>query len=66
VNHPVVPVSISGAEKLLPKGRLNIRSGTITITFAAPIQTGQNMNKLEEVALMEKVRQIVIKNKEEH
>ena len=66
VNHPVIPVSISGAEKILPKGKLNIRPGTITITYAAPIETVPNMNKKEEVELMDKVRQIVIKNKEEH
>jgi 1-acyl-sn-glycerol-3-phosphate acyltransferase len=66
VNHPIVPVSISGAEKILPKGRLRIRSGTITITFSAPVEVRQITNKKDEVDLMEKVRQIVIKNKAEN
>jgi len=65
VNYPIVPVSVSGTAKILPKGKLNIRPGTITISFASPIETTSVTNKKEEVELMEKVREIVILNKKD-
>jgi 1-acyl-sn-glycerol-3-phosphate acyltransferase len=64
VNRPIVPVSISGAENILPKGKLNINPGTIIITFDKPFAGNGNMNKKDELELMESVRRIVIKNKE--
>ena len=35
---PVVPVSIAGSRALLPKGSLNLRRGTVTVTFHPPLQ----------------------------
>ena len=34
---PVVPVSIAGTARLLPKGTLRLRAGTVTVTFHPPL-----------------------------
>lgn len=36
-NMPVVPVTIQGTSRLLPKGSLRLRPGTVAITFHAPM-----------------------------
>lgn len=64
VSYPIIPVSISGTGKILPKGKLKILPGEITVFFDKPIETGEIKSKKDEVELMEKVREIVIKNKE--
>ena len=38
---PVLPLSISGADRVMPAGSLKIIPGTITMTFHAPIATSQ-------------------------
>jgi 1-acyl-sn-glycerol-3-phosphate acyltransferase len=50
---PVVPVSIEGTTRLLPKGSVSLKSGTVTITFHAPIHPSAYASKEE---LMEAVR----------
>lgn len=62
VGFPIVPVSVTGTEKILPKGRLKIKSGTIKIHFDKPIPTENINTRKEELELMEKVRDIVIQN----
>jgi 1-acyl-sn-glycerol-3-phosphate acyltransferase len=62
VKFPVVPVSISGADKLLPKGKFKIKPGTIYIHFDKPIPTENISSRKDELELMEKVRDIVIEN----
>ncbi len=62
VGHPIVPVSISGAGKILPKGKFNIKKGTIHIYFAKPILTENISSRKDEIDLMEKVRNVVIEN----
>ena len=62
VGFPIVPVSVSGTEKILPKGKLKIKSGTIYIHFDKPIPTENIVNRKDELELMEKVRDIVIQN----
>lgn len=62
VGHPIVPVSISGANKILPKGKFKIKKGVIHIHFASPIETGNISTRKEELELMEKVRNVVIEN----
>lgn len=37
---PIVPVSISGSAKIMPKGRAWVKPGTVQITFHDPIATG--------------------------
>lgn len=64
VPFPVVPVSISGTNNVLEKGKLKFKSGEVKIHFDKPIPSPTTSNKVEEVALMEKVRNIIIANKE--
>ncbi len=37
-NVPVVPITISGTEKVMPKARFAIRPGTVTVEFHDPIE----------------------------
>jgi 1-acyl-sn-glycerol-3-phosphate acyltransferase len=50
---PVVPVSIAGATRMLPKGSTRLRSGAVTVTFHAPLHPADYAGKEE---LMEVVR----------
>ena len=52
----VAPVSIRGATRLLPKGSKNLRAGTVTVTFHAPLRPADFSNKEE---LMEAVRSAI-------
>jgi 1-acyl-sn-glycerol-3-phosphate acyltransferase len=38
---PVVPVSIAGAEKLMPKGRRTLRGGEVIIRFGPPVEASE-------------------------
>lgn len=62
VGYPIVPISISGTSKILPKGKFKIKSGTITVHFDKPITTENIKTKVDEVNLMENVREIIIRN----
>jgi 1-acyl-sn-glycerol-3-phosphate acyltransferase len=53
---PVVPVSITGATEMLPKGSKNLKSGTVTVTFHAPLRPAEYADKEE---LMEAVRRAI-------
>src|SRR6202165_4617953 len=55
---PVVPITISGTEKVMPKGRFAIRPGTATVTveFHDPIEPS---NFGERDCLMAKVREAI-------
>ncbi len=64
VGFPIVPVSISGAEKILPKGKFMIKGGTINVHFEKPILTDNIKNRKDEIDLMEKVREIIIAHRE--
>jgi len=35
---PVVPITISGTEEVMPKARFAIRPGTVTVRFHPPIE----------------------------
>jgi 1-acyl-sn-glycerol-3-phosphate acyltransferase len=47
---PVVPVSIVGATRLLPKGSLSLKSGTISVTFHAALDPAEYAEKEELMA----------------
>jgi 1-acyl-sn-glycerol-3-phosphate acyltransferase len=53
---PVVPVSIVGATRLLPKGSKNLKYGTVTVTFHPPLHPAEYSDKEE---LMEGVRRAI-------
>jgi 1-acyl-sn-glycerol-3-phosphate acyltransferase len=50
---PIVPVTITGTEKLMPKGAAIIRPGKAVVTFHAPIESQKWETK---DALMDAVR----------
>ena len=62
-NVPIIPVTINGAEKILPKGTLHLSGGEIEIVFDQEIQTLNINSKNDEIELLEKVRNVIIKNK---
>jgi 1-acyl-sn-glycerol-3-phosphate acyltransferase len=53
---PVVPVSIAGATRLLPKESTNLKGGTVTVTFHTPLHPADHAEKEE---LMEAVRSAI-------
>lgn len=62
VGYPVIPVTINGASSILPKGKLNIKSGTMYIHFDKPISTANLKTRQDEMYLMETVRNKVMEN----
>ena len=62
VGYPIIPVSISGSDKILPKGKFRIKRGTINVHFGKPVSTENIKNRKDELDLMEKVRDIIIQN----
>jgi 1-acyl-sn-glycerol-3-phosphate acyltransferase len=59
---PIVPVTISGSHKILPKGKFKINKGTITVRFDKPVDTSYISSRKDEIELMNKVREIIISN----
>jgi len=60
--YPIIPVSISHSNKIMPKGKFRIKGGKVKIHFDKPIPTNQLINKKDELELMDKVRDIIIQN----
>ncbi|MCK7522201.1 MAG: 1-acyl-sn-glycerol-3-phosphate acyltransferase [Ignavibacteriales bacterium] len=60
--YPIIPVSISHSNKIMPKGKFRIQGGKVKVYFDKPIPTNQLINKKDELELMEKVRSIIIQN----
>ena len=63
--YPIVPITINGTKKIMPKGTFKLKSGTIYLHFNQPIPTDNITSKQDELALMEKVREIIISNQKE-
>jgi 1-acyl-sn-glycerol-3-phosphate acyltransferase len=52
---PIVPISVSGAYKIMRKGQFTLHPGTVRITFHDPVPTeGLDLN--DRTAIIEKVR----------
>lgn len=64
--YPIVPITINGTKKIMPKGTFKLKSGTIYLHFDKPIPTDNIKSKQDELALMEKVREIIISNQKEY
>lgn len=62
--YPIIPVSISHSNNIMPKGKFKIKGGIIKVHFDKPISTDQVINKRDELDLMEKVRNVIINNLE--
>jgi 1-acyl-sn-glycerol-3-phosphate acyltransferase len=65
VPFPIIPVSVSGTAKIMPKGEMKIVKGTIHVHYDKPIYTEDVKSKPQELQLMETVREIIIKNKKD-
>jgi 1-acyl-sn-glycerol-3-phosphate acyltransferase len=59
---PIIPVTINGAAKILPKGTFRINKGELHVHFDKPVFSKPKLNKKEELELMENVRNKVISN----
>ena len=59
---PIIPVSISGSNKIMPKGTYKLHPGTIKVHFDKPIPAEGIKTRQQEIELMNKVREIVVKN----
>ena len=63
--YPIVPITINGTKKIMPKGTFKLKRGTVYLHFDKPIPTDNIKSKPDEIALMEKVREIIISNQKE-
>lgn len=59
---PVIPLTINGSFKILPKKKLRIVPGEINLVINKPIQVLKDGGKPEELRLMEEVYQAITKN----
>ena len=62
VGYPIIPVSISGSNKIMPKGTFKLKSGEIHVHFDKPITTEGLSSRQDEINLMNKVRDVVVQN----
>ena len=59
---PIVPISINGSFKILPKSSLDIRPSPIELVIEKPIETTGISSREEELAMMNRVRGIIERN----
>ncbi|OGU61563.1 MAG: hypothetical protein A2X64_02465 [Ignavibacteria bacterium GWF2_33_9] len=60
---PIVPVTIINAYKILPKGRLEFKSGVnVKVIFDEPIECPENMDRIQEKEMMNSIKQIIGNN----
>ena len=62
VGYPIIPTTIVGSNKIMPKGTYKLRRGTIKVHFDNPIQSDGIKTRQEEIDLMNRVRDIIVKN----
>ena len=56
---PIVPITINGSFKILPKGSFDIRPNPIELVMEKPIDTSNITTREEEIVLMNRVRAII-------
>ena len=66
VGFPIVPVTISGSNKIMPKNTFKIKPGTIHIHFDKTISTEGIETRKDEMELMNRVREVVVRNHKEY
>ena len=59
---PILPVTINGSYKILPKGSFDIRPANIEVVIEKPIETAWATTREGEMQLMEEVRSIIVKH----
>jgi 1-acyl-sn-glycerol-3-phosphate acyltransferase len=55
----IVPVTINGSFKILPKGSFDIRSASINVVVDSPVETKQVATRDDEIKLMKEVQGII-------
>ncbi len=58
----IVPLTIKGTFEILPKKKFRIRPGEVKLYVDPPIEHNGSTDKKSELELMEKVRNIIVKN----
>ncbi|MGI6398333.1 MAG: lysophospholipid acyltransferase family protein [Desulfomonilia bacterium] len=58
---PILPVTVNGSRKVLPKKSLVFRPGTIEVVVGDPVETS-GLTREDLPALMERVRGIIVNN----
>lgn len=62
VGFPIVPITIIGSSKIMPKGKLKFNKGEIIMRIDKPIPTDAVISRQDEIAMMNKIRVIIIDN----
>lgn len=63
---PIVPIAINGSFKILPKHSIDIRPSPIELVVEKPIETTNIKTREDEIALMNRVRDIIARNYREN
>lgn len=58
----IIPLTIKGTFEILPKKKFRIRPGEVKLFIDPPIKHNGSIDKKSELELMEKVRNIIVKN----
>lgn len=66
VGFPIVPVTINGSNRIMPKNTFKINPGTIHIHFDKPISTERIETRKDEIELMNRVREVIVRNHKEY
>jgi 1-acyl-sn-glycerol-3-phosphate acyltransferase len=62
VGYPIIPTTIIGSNRIMPKGTYKLRRGTIKVHFDMPISSEGINSRQEEIDLMNRVREIIVLN----
>lgn len=62
---PIVPITIIGSDKIMPKGTLKVSRGEIIMVIDKPVEAGEYTIE-SRTALIEKVREIIVANHEKY
>ncbi|MFN4111335.1 MAG: lysophospholipid acyltransferase family protein, partial [Ignavibacteria bacterium] len=58
----IIPLTIKGTFEILPKKKFRIKPGEVKLFIDPPIEHNGSIDKKSELELMEKVRNIIVKN----
>ena len=62
---PLIPVTINGSFRIMPKGSFDIRPSQIDILIDTPIETKSIVSREDEIKLMNTVKEIITRNYKE-
>lgn len=58
----IIPITIIGTNKIIPKGKFRINSGVVTVIFNPPLKPPENPTAREEKEMMRAIRSIIEMN----